>query len=79
RYLSQVELQRLGQALSDAEQDGSESVFVVAAFRLLILTGCRLKEIQTLQWAFITDAGLELPDTKTGARRIPLPAAARAV
>lgn len=79
RYLSQHELQRLGEALSEAERDGSESVHVVAAFRLLILTGCRLREIQTLQWGFITDAGMELPDTKTGARRIPLPAAARAV
>ncbi|WP_170328623.1 site-specific integrase [Ruegeria arenilitoris] len=79
RYLSQDELQRLGQVLAEAERDGSESPFVVAAFRLLILTGCRLGEIQTLQWSFITDAGMELPDTKTGARRIPLPQAARAV
>ncbi|WP_170576424.1 tyrosine-type recombinase/integrase [Ruegeria atlantica] len=79
RYLSQDELQRLGQVLSEAERDSSESPFVVAAFRLLILTGCRLGEIQTLQWSFITDAGMELPDTKTGARRIPLPQAARAV
>ncbi len=79
RFLSQDELQRLGQALTDAERDGSESPFVVAAFRLLILTGCRLGEIQTLQWTFITDTGMELPDTKTGARRIPLPQAARAV
>lgn len=79
RYLSQNELQRLGQVLSEAEQDGSESLCVVAAFRLLILTGCRLGEIQTLQWSFITDNGMELPDTKTGARRIPLPNAARAV
>ncbi|SEN81126.1 Phage integrase family protein [Roseovarius tolerans] len=52
---------------------------MIAAFRLLILTGCRLGEIQTLQWSFITDHGMELPDTKTGARRIPLPQAARAV
>jgi integrase len=79
RYLSQHELQKLGEVLFAVEQDGSESVHVVAAFRLLILTGCRLKEIQTLQWGFITDAGMELTDTKTGARRIPLPAAARAV
>lgn len=79
RYLSQYELQRLGEVLCEAERDGSESVHVVAAFRLLILTGCRLKEIQTLRWDYITDAGMELPDTKTGARRIPLPAAARAV
>jgi integrase len=40
---------------------------------------CRLREIQTLQWQFIADQGMELPDTKTGARRIPLPKAARAV
>lgn len=79
RYLSQYELQRLGQTLFEAEADGSESAHVVAAFRLLILTGCRLREIQTLRWDYITDAGMELPDTKTGARRIPLPAAARAV
>lgn len=79
RYLNQDELQRLGQVLAEVEKDGSESPFVVAAFRLLILTGCRLREIQTLQWSFITDSGMELPDTKTGARRIPLPQAARAV
>ena len=79
RYLSQVELQRLGQVLSEAEQDGSETQHMIAAFRLLILTGCRLGEIQTLQWGFVTDQGMELPDTKTGARRIPLPSAARAV
>ncbi|MDB4111990.1 site-specific integrase [Yoonia sp.] len=79
RYLSQLELQRLGQVLSEAERDGSETQHMIAAFRLLILTGCRLGEIQTLQWGFITDQGMELPDTKTGARRIPLPSAARAV
>jgi integrase len=79
RYLSQLELQRLGQVLSEAERDGSETPHMIAAFRLLLLTGCRLGEIQTLQWSFITDGGMELPDTKTGARRIPLPNAARAV
>lgn len=79
RFLSQHELQRLGTVLNEVERDGSETPFIVAAFRLLILTGCRLSEIQTLKWAYITDAGMELPDTKTGARRIPLPHAARAV
>ncbi len=67
RFLSQDELQRLGRALTDAERDGSELPFAVPAFRLLILTGCRLGEIQTPQWPFTTDAGMELPDTKTGA------------
>ncbi|MBR9653557.1 site-specific integrase [Thalassovita aquimarina] len=79
RYLSQHELQRLGQVLADVEQEGSETPFVVAAFRLLILTGCRLGEIQTLKWEYITPHGMELPDSKTGARRIPLPQPARDV
>ena len=79
RFLSNRELQRLGATLAEVEADGSESPYVVAAFRLLILTGCRLGEIQTLRWDYITSKGMELPDTKTGARRIPLPDAARAV
>jgi integrase len=79
RYLSRAELQRLGRVLAEVLEDGSESRFVVAGFRLLILTGCRLREIQTLKWEYITPQGMELPDTKTGARRIPLPQAARDV
>jgi integrase len=79
RYLTQAELMRLGTVLSECEADGTESPFVIAAFRLLILTGCRLGEIQTLKWEYITPNGMELPDTKTGARRIPLPQPARAV
>jgi integrase len=79
RYLSQAELRRLGLILSNCATVGSETPHVVAAFRLLILTGCRLGEIQTLKWEYITPNGMELPDTKTGARRIPLPQPARAV
>ncbi len=79
RYLTQAELMRLGTVLSECEADGTESPHVVAAFRLLVLTGCRLGEIQTLKWEYITPSGMELPDTKTGARRIPLPQPARAV
>ncbi|MEX1663037.1 tyrosine-type recombinase/integrase [Thioclava sp. 15-R06ZXC-3] len=79
RYLSTAELQRLGAVLSAVEAEGSETPYIVAAFRLLILTGCRLGEIQTLKWEYITPRGMELPDTKTGARRIPLPDVARAV
>lgn len=77
RFLSQDEIKRLGDVLRSAERDGSESPHTVAAFRLLLLTGCRLSEIQTLRWEWITDRGMELPDTKTGRRCIPLPAAAR--
>jgi len=79
RFLSQSDLQRLGQVLSEVERSGTKTPFVVAAFRLLILTGCQLGEIQTLKWEYISPHGMELPDTKTGARRIPLPQAARDV
>lgn len=79
RFLSQGELLRLGEVLADAVDSGQESPFVVAAFRLLLLTGCRLSEIQTLRWDYITTFHLELPDSKTGARRIPLSGDARAV
>lgn len=79
RYLCQSELRELGRVLSECDFDGSESSYVVAAFRLLILTGCRLGEIQTLRWNYITSNAMELPDSKTGARRIPLPQPARDV
>lgn len=73
RYLTVVELQRLNDVLTRREADGLETPFVVAAFRLLILTGCRLTEIQRLKWDFIEGPMMCLPDTKTGRRRIPLP------
>lgn len=79
RYLSKVELQNLGQVLKEVDVDGTESSYIIAGLRLLILTGCRLSEIQTLKWEYITPHGMELPDSKTGARRIPLPHSAREV
>ena len=79
RYLSQSELMRLGQVFSEAVASGSESPFVVAAYQLLLMTGCRMSEIQTLKWAYVTPTHLELPDSKTGARRIPFSADAHAV
>jgi hypothetical protein len=79
RFLSASELRRLGETLAQLEANGEETIFVIAAFRLLLLTGCRLGEIQTLKWSYVTPRYLELPDSKTGARRIPLPPAARGV
>jgi integrase len=78
RFLSGPELQRLGCALSAAEAEGTESRHAVAAFRLLLLTGCRLSEIQTLEWKYVDlDAGeLRLPDSKTGAKTVHLGGAA---
>ena len=70
RFLSDVEYQRLGAALKDIEVDGSETASAITAVRLLMLTGCRLSEIQKLLWEHVDlEAGeLRLPDTKTGAK-----------
>ncbi|KPA20425.1 Transposase [Shimia sp. SK013] len=73
RYLSDAEQNRLGSSLMDALEDGSETIHIVSAILLLIYTGCRLNEILTLQWSYVTTHHLELPDSKTGRRRIPLP------
>ena len=70
RFLSDVEYQRLGTALKEIEVDGTETASAIAAVRLLMLTGCRLSEIQKLRWQHV-DLGageLRLPDTKTGAK-----------
>ena len=51
----------------------------VAAFRLLLLTACRLSEIQFLRWEYVKDDCIELPDAKSGGRVVPLGPEARAV
>lgn len=79
RYLSPSELMRLGEVFADAIETGQETPEVVAAYQLLLLTGCRLSEIQTLKWEYVTPTHLELPDSKTGRRRIPLSPDALAV
>lgn len=78
RFLSAKEMKRLGEVLTAFETDGSESQYAIAAFRLLLLTGCRLREIQTLKWEYVDlDNGqINLPDSKTGAKTIHLGAAA---
>ena len=80
RFLSAEEFQRLGKVLDEILGDGSETCSAVAAIRLLMLTGCRLSEIQKLRWDYVDlIAGeLRLPDTKTGGRAVPLaPSAVR--
>jgi integrase len=90
RFLTTVELERLGNALREAETEGIPwmldpdkatakhapksatrtvfSPYAVAAIRLLLLTGARLREILHAKW---DDVDLErgvllLPDSKTG-------------
>jgi len=70
RFLSEEELKRLWQTLDQCEKEGTESTSACNCFRLLILTGCRLGEIQTLKWDYIKDDGMHLPDSKTGAKKV---------
>ncbi len=76
RFLSADELARLADALEGTE--GKEPPSAIAAIRLLILTGCRLSEILSLRWEWIHfERGcLILPDSKTGAKTVPLGAPA---
>lgn len=50
RFLPGAELARLGEVLAAAEQRAAEPPPVIAAIRLLVLTGCRKSEILTLRW-----------------------------
>ncbi len=74
RFLSPAELKRVGDVLREMEDEGIELPYAIAAARLLILTGCRLGEIMTLQWEHVDLAGkaLRLPDSKTGAKVVHL-------
>lgn len=76
RYLTPDELARLGAALEAAEE--TEGAVVVDALRLLLLTGARHSEIQRCRWEWIdeAEARIDLPDSKTGAKKILLPPAA---
>lgn len=55
--------------------------YAVAAIRLLMLTGCRLREILHLKWSNVNfERGvLILADSKTGAKTVVLPASALAI
>ena len=80
RFLMEDEFRRLGQVPSEVEAEGSETPSAMTAIRLLMLTGCRLGEVQTLRWENVDlEAGkLRLPGSKTGARMVPLSRAAQA-
>lgn len=76
RFLSETEIEELGQVLREAEE---EMPSAVAAFRLLLLTGCRLSEIRDLEWVNVKEDHIDLPDSKTGRRIVPLGPEAQAV
>ena len=78
RFLSELELVRLGDVLSEVGQTDTENPFVIAAIRLLIFTGARLGEVLNLEWEHVDfeRTMLLLPDSKTGRKAVYLSAPA---
>ncbi|MEP6342089.1 MAG: tyrosine-type recombinase/integrase [Maricaulaceae bacterium] len=76
RFLDKNELSKLWETLETAHAKNLTSIYAVTAYKLLILTGCRLGEIRTLKWNYIKGNRIDFPDSKTGHKRIPLNAAA---
>ena len=74
RYLTGEESQRLGDVLQHAAEIGSPSPYVVAAIWMIVFTGARKREVMNLKWSFvdIEKRVLNLPDSKTGAKKIAL-------
>lgn len=75
RVLNSDEIERLKQAL-----DAYPHKQMKRLIRLLLLTGCRVSEIahSHCDWVDFENGLLKLPDSKTGAKNIPLSAAALA-
>jgi len=48
RFLDPDEIKRLWATLDQSVEDGTQTLHVATAFKLLLLTGCRLTEIKTL-------------------------------
>ena len=76
RFLTAEEMARLSAVLT---RDEFWCPHIVAIIRLLMLTGCRVGEIISLEWDWIKNRRIHLPDSKSGPRTVWLSSAARAV
>lgn len=81
RILTPDELSRLSAALPAFAAQGREERSFGYLVRLLLLTGCRLREIMDArrEWFDLDSAMLNLPDSKTGKKTVYLSPAAVAV
>ena len=79
RFLSRDEIRRLHRVLDEHAERGEESRKQADIIRLLLLTGCRKGEIVRLRWSEVRDDALELADSKTGPRKVPLNSQARRI
>jgi integrase len=80
-FLNAEQLTKIGAAMREMEKAEKLEPQEAAAIRLLLFTGCRLREILTLKWEYVdkTNAQFRLPDSKTGAKIVPLSAPALVV
>ena len=76
QFLTPEEMARLNAVLT---RDEFYCPQVVAIVRLLMLTGCRVREIVSLEWDWIKGKRIHLPDSKSGPRTVWLSSAARAI
>lgn len=78
RFLSDAEVSALADAMAAMEAEVKLSRVAATAIRLLLLTGCRKSEILGLRWEWVDFERmcLRLPDSKTGAKTVPLASAA---
>ena len=76
RVLSAEEYQRLACALDHFERYQLASIYAIAGIRVLLLTGARLSEVETLRWDEVNfnDRCITLRDSKTGPRTLEMPA-----
>ena len=70
RFLSREEIGHLHEVLDGYTREGHRQQADI--IRLLLLTGCRKREIVQLRWSEIGDDLITLADSKTGPRKVPL-------
>ena len=75
-YLSKTGYLKLGRALRALSDDHPPEV---ALLRFLAFTGCRRSEARTMEWDWVTEDAVNLPNSKTGPRSVWLGDAARDV
>jgi integrase len=78
RFLTDTEVGSLADALTTMERERTLPPTAATAVRLLMLTGCRKNEILSLRWEWVDHerSCIRLPDSKTGAKVVPLGVAA---
>ena len=79
RFLSIDEIGRLHEALEARSRTRRGARQQADIIRLLLLTGCRKREVLMLRWSEVAGDTLALSDSKTGPRTVPLNAKARRI